>query len=100
MINPDSLNNYMKIKQPRYKKNIPVDIAINPEEYYSVAKASCYLGKSRMSIYRYLASHSHALDSRKRPGCFKTLIKGEDLIAFKAKGLPKCGRHRLDHFDT
>lgn len=78
----------------RYQRNIPEDIMINPEEYYSVAMASSYLGKSRMSIYRYLASQSHAIKSRKIPGCFRQLIKGSDLIAFKEGGLPKVGRRR------
>lgn len=79
----------------KYQRIPPDEMVINPEEYYTVAKASAYLGKSRMSIYRYLAAQSSTISSQKIPGQFRQLIKGADLIAFKAEGLPKLGRRRL-----
>lgn len=79
-------------RSPKYSTD---DNTILPDEYYSVAKAARLLGKSRMSLYRYLSSKSCPIESRKMPCSFRKLIKGSDLIAFKAEGLPKLGRRRV-----
>lgn len=85
------------MKQPRhrkYQRMPPEEMIIDPEEYYTIAQASSFLGKSRMSIYRYLTSRSSSICSQRIPGHFRQVIKGADLIAFKAEGLPKLGRRR------
>ena len=68
---------------------------ILPGRSYSVAEAARYLGVHRCTVYDYIRMYPERLHTEtKAPGEIVS-IRGKQLIAFKAAGLPKRGRKRM-----
>lgn len=67
---------------------------ISPEWSYSVSEAARFLGIHRCTIYDYIAHTERPLPFFRMQDNLRIQFRGDDLIAYKAAGLPKKGRKR------
>ena len=67
---------------------------ISPERSYSVSEAARFLGTHRYTIYDYITHPEKPLPFFRMQDNLRIQFRGDDLIAYKAVGLPKKGRKR------
>ena len=67
---------------------------IKPERSYSVSEAARFLGTHRCTIYDYITHTERPFPFFRMQDNLRIQFRGDDLIAYKAAGLPKKGRKR------